>query len=219
MSSSRVIGVGAGGHAKVLIELVRATEKYEIVGLLDRDKRLWNLEVLGVPVLGDDDLFADLLAAGIRYAFVGVGGTGDNEPRKKEYGSLIEAGFELAQTIHPVSSVSVNSKLGSGVMIASGAIVGPSTHIGNNVIVNTGAIVEHGCTIDDHVHIAPGSVLAGGVAVGCGTHIGAGAIVMEGLTIGRMTIIGAGAVVTRDVPDGVVAVGTPARILREVSVP
>ena len=54
------------------------------------------------------------------------------------------------------------------------------------------------------------------VHIGDNSWIGAGAIIVPGVTIGKNTVIGAGSVVTKDIPDGVVAVGNPCRALREV---
>ncbi|WP_034452658.1 sugar O-acetyltransferase [Butyrivibrio sp. AE2032] len=54
------------------------------------------------------------------------------------------------------------------------------------------------------------------VRIGDNTWIGAGVIIVPGITIGSNTIIGAGSVVTKDIPDNVVAVGNPCRVLREV---
>lgn len=56
-----------------------------------------------------------------------------------------------------------------------------------------------------------------GVYIGENTWIGAGVIIVPGVHIGRNTVIGAGSVVTKDIPDNVIAVGNPCRVLRNVS--
>jgi UDP-perosamine 4-acetyltransferase len=209
----RVVGLGAGGHAKVLIDLLRLRGDVEIVGLTDPDPALWHTTVLDVPVLGDDHLLATLLSQGVRGAFIGVGGVGDNTPRQRLYGAARSMGFEIMTSIHPTAIIARSVVLESGVMIMAGAIINAGTHIDDNVIINTGAIVEHDCQISAHAHVAPGAVLSGGARVGEGAHIGAGAVVRQYLTIGARAIVGAGAVVTKDVPADTTVVGIPAKPL------
>ena len=206
-----VVGFGAGGHAKVVIEVLRSMLTYEIVGLLDtRLERGAN--ILGVEVLGDDSLMAELKERGIEHAFIGVGTVGDAQPRRQLYQKVVGAGFQIVPAIHASAVVSVSAQIGLGPTIMAGAIVNAGAVIGDNVIVNTGAIVEHDCVIGDHTHIATGARLAGGVQVGPGSHIGIGAVVRQEIKIGEGAIVGAGAVVVRDVPPGTTVIGVPARI-------
>ena len=212
----RVIGLGAGGHAKVVIEILRLLDNYEIVGLLDPRQTLWGNKVLGIPVLGDDDLLPTLHSQGIRSVFIGIGMVGDARPRRKAYEKARSHGFQVVQAIHPQAVIAPSVKIGHGPTIMAGAVINADTRLGNNVIINTGAIVEHDCVIGDHSHIATGARLAGAVHVGEGTHVGLGASVIQGVEIGRNAVIGAGAVVVRNVPDNAVVAGVPARILRMV---
>ena len=205
-----VVGFGAGGHAKVVIEVLRSMLTYEIVGLLDtRLERGAN--ILGVEVLGDDSLMAELKERGIEHAFIGVGTVGDAQPRRQLYQKVVGAGLQIVPAIHAAAVVSVSAQIGLGPTIMAGAIVNAGAVIGDNVIVNTGAIVEHDCVIGDHTHIATGARLAGGVQVGPGSHIGIGAVVRQEIKIGEGAIVGAGAVVVRDVPPGTTVIGVPAK--------
>ncbi len=206
----RVIGLGAGGHAKVLIDILRRGGLYTVIGLLDPARA--GQELMGVPVRGGDDLLPSLRAGGIRYAFIGVGGVGDNTLRTALYHKVLEAGFEVVQAIHPAAIIAPSVRLGQGVAIMAGAIVNSDARLGENVIVNTGAIVEHDCEIGAHAHISPGAVLSGDVRVGAGAHVGAGATVRQNLAIGTQAVIGAGAAVIADIPDFAVAVGVPAKV-------
>lgn len=207
-----VVGFGAGGHAKVVIEILRSMQEYEIVGLLDtRLER--GAKVLGVEVLGDDSVMTELKQRGIEHAFIGVGTVGDAQPRRQLYEKVVGSGFQIVPAIHVAAIVSSSAKLGAGPTIMAGAIVNANAAIGDNVIVNTGAIVEHDCEIGDHTHIATGARLAGGVQVGPNAHIGIGAVVRQEIRIGEGAIVGAGAVVVKDVPDFKIVIGVPARIL------
>ena len=207
----RAVGIGAGGHAKVLLEALLAQGDVEVVGLLDSDPELKGSKVLGVPVLGGDELLEQLHRDGVRHAFMGVGGIGDNSMRRRLFESVQKRGFELISVRHATAIVSPSAQLGEGTCLCPGAIVGAGARLGLNVIVNTGAIVEHDCDLGDHVHIASGAVLAGGVVVGPGAHVGAGASVRQGVRIGRDAIVAMGAAVVDDVPDGIVVAGVPAR--------
>jgi UDP-perosamine 4-acetyltransferase len=206
-----VVGFGAGGHAKVVIEILRSRAEYKIVGLLETQDALWGTNVLGVEVLGDDSLMAELKQRGIEHAFIGVGTVGDAHPRRQLYEKVVSSGFEIVPSIHAASVVSSSAQIGVGPTIMAGAIVNANAVIGDNVIVNTGAIVEHDCVIGDHTHIATGARLAGGVHVGSGSHIGIGAVVRQEIRIGEGAIVGAGAVVVSDVPAGITVMGVPAR--------
>ena len=212
---TRVVGVGAGGHAKVVVEIVRQLAGFEIVGLLDSRQELWGTKVLGVEVLGDDLKLPELIQRGVRHAFLGLGGTSDTAPRAALYVKVRGLGFELVRAIHPQTSISESAVVGDGPTIMAGAVINADARLGDNVIINSGAIVEHDCRVGDHVHIATGACLAGAVSVGQGTHIGLGARVRQALTIGEHSVVGAGAVVVSNVPNNVVVVGVPAKILEK----
>jgi UDP-perosamine 4-acetyltransferase len=210
----QVVGLGAGSHAKVVIEILRCRESYELIGLLDPKPELHGKSVLGVPVLGGDDLLAVLKRDGVCHFFVGLGSVGDTRPRRRLFELALEYGMRPVDAVHPQAVVSPSAEIGEGVTIMAGAVINACAHLSVNVIVNTGATVEHDCIIGDHVHIATGAQLASTVHVGNGTHVGAGATVLQCIRIGENTLVGAGAVVIRDVPAGVTVVGCPARILR-----
>jgi UDP-perosamine 4-acetyltransferase len=212
--STRVVGIGAGGHAKSVIDVLRAAGGFEIVGLLDIDTSRHGGEVMGVPIRGGDELLSRLCSEGVDHAFIGIGSVGDPGVRRRAYERCRDAGFEVVRAIHPRATVSPAAVVGDGITVMAAAVVNAGAVIGRNVIVNTGAIVEHDCRIADHVHVATGSRLSGGVVVGEGAHVGAGAVIREGIHIGAGAIVGAGAVVVADVPERVVVVGIPARVMR-----
>lgn len=210
-----IIGLGAGGHAKVVIEILQLIGTYKLIGLLDPNPELWQTKLLDVPILGGDELLPQI-RGNLNKSFIGVGSVGNAQPRKKLYQKLQDYQFEIISAIHPQAIIAPSVEIGSGITIMAGVVVNSSVTFGNNIIVNSGAIVEHDCVISSHVHIAPGARLAGNVRVGEGSHIGIGAIISQGICIGKNAIIGAGAVVIKDVPDSVVVVGVPARILKPV---
>jgi len=215
----QVVGLGAGGHAKVVIEILRCHESCELIGLLDPKSELHGKSVLSVPVLGGDDLLAVLKRDGICHFFVGLGSTGDSRPRQRLFELALQHGMKPIDAVHPQAIISPSAEIGEGVTVMAGAVINACARLGVNVIVNTGAIVEHDCVIGDHVHIATSAQLASTVQVGTGAHIGAGATIRQCTAIGEGAIVGAGAVVVKDIPPYAVAVGVPARPVRELNHP
>lgn len=114
---------------------------------------------------------------------------------------------------------------GAGVVVGEGTLLAPNTLvttrsvIGMHCILNVKASVSHDCTVGAFCNVNPNATIAGDVRLGEGCYIGAGATVLEKRTIGAWTVVGAGAVVTTDLPEGVTAVGVPARIIRRQGVP
>ena len=211
----RVIGIGAGGHAKGVLEILRNDPDVELAGMLDANEQLWGKQFFGLPILGGDVLLKNLVQQGVDHAFIGVGTTGNTKPRQKLYDLAKNMGFDFVSAIHPSAVISPSAQIGAGVAIMADAVVNSDARLGNNVIINTRSVVEHDCVIGDHAHIATGALLAGGVVVGNGSHVGIGACVRQGIRIGNDAVVGAGAVVVDDVADNVVVAGNPARLLKK----
>ena len=208
---SPVLVIGAGGHAKVVIELVRATGAYEIIGLIDLN--LSGPPILGVPILGTDGDLPRLRREGIAHAFVGIG---NNQRRLQTGYYLRQIDFKIINAISPAAIVSASARLGDGIAVMAGAVINAEARIDDFSIINTHASVDHDCWVGEGAHVCPGSTLAGNVRVGSLAFIGAGATVIPGTTIGQDATIGAGASVLRDVPDGASAWGVPAKIMRSI---
>ncbi|WP_424094571.1 acetyltransferase [Moorena producens] len=212
--SRGVIGLGAGGHAKVVIEILQRYSQYKLVGLLDSNPELKGKSLLGVPILGDDEQLPLIKAQGVEYFFVGLGSTSNLVPRRRLYELACSFGMKPVTAVHPSAMISPSVLLGEGATVMAGAIINAEVRVGENVIVNSGAIVEHDCVIGHHVHIATSARLGGAVYVRDNTHIGIGAVIRQLIQVGKGSVIGAGAVVVKDVPDGQILIGNPARLLR-----
>ena len=146
---------------------------------------------------------------------VAIGGDGGAD-RLAISAELEALGLRPVSAVHPAAYVARDARAGAGLQVMAGAVVGARAELGAQVIVNTGAVVDHECHLGDGVHIGPGARLAGCVEVGERAFIGTGAVVLPRVAIGSGAVIGAGSVVTRDVPPGVVSVGSPAKPTRNV---
>jgi len=213
MKKKKLVIVGGGGHAKVLLDILLKVKEYEVIGITDKSGKLQHGAILGVPYIGDDDLLPSLCKQGVEYAFVGLGSSGDNFPRARLYYKIKQLGFRLINIIHPQTIIADSVSIGEGNAIMAGAIINPGVTIGNNVIINTGAIVEHDCIIRDHVHICPGASCAGALEIGEYSHIGIGVAVKQCLKIGKNVTVGVGSVVIKDIPDNVVVAGVPVKVI------
>jgi sugar O-acyltransferase (sialic acid O-acetyltransferase NeuD family) len=212
--ATRIIIIGAGGHGHVVADILRTaraahdTPKFDIVGALDDNPALTGSRIFDIPILGTTKALSKIPHDAIVVAI------GDNALREQ---MTITLGADLYAARHPHATGGAAVEIGPGSMISAGVVIAPMVMIGTGVILNTRCSVDHHCLIGSFAHIAPGVTIGGNVTIGVRALIGLGASVMPGRRVGANAIIGAGAVVVDDIPDGVVAVGVPARVTRHVT--
>ena len=202
--------IGAGGHGKVVLDIVRAAGRYEPVGFLDADPALVGSTPGGVPVLGSVNLLPKLRSKA-RCAIIAIG---DNRTRHRYAAELRAQGFTLVSAIHPSAVVSPAAALGTNVVVAAHAAVCTEANVDDLAIINTAAVVDHEGRVGVAAHVGPGALLAGRVRVGDMAFVGMGATVIQCLTVGEGAMVGAGAVVIGDVPPYATVVGVPARVIK-----
>lgn len=200
-----VVIVGAGGHAKVVADILLGMRQ-AVLGYVDDDPATWGNTRLGLPVLGPVESLSHLEFDG---AICAIGSNRVRLTLAERFAGLLDGRWINA--IHPQAVIGYGVQMGNGVVVAAGAVINVDTVIGHHSIINTGATVDHDCAVGDYAHIAPGTHLAGAVNIGVGTLVGVGAAVIPNVSIGEWTVVGAGATVVCDVPPNVVARGTPAR--------
>lgn len=207
----KVVILGASGHAVSVISMALEAGQIEIVGCLG-GTGTQRTDILGVPVLGGDDLLEKLYEDGIRHAFVAIG---ENKIRRKLYEKCSEIGYLFPNIISSHAVVSRYAELGAGNCVMAGAVVNAGTVVGNQCILNTNSSIDHDCAIGDYVHVAPGVAVSGSTRIGTGAHIGTGASVIDGLSIADWSYIGAGAAVVKNIETRGLYVGVPARMVHK----
>lgn len=197
--SEKVILIGGGGHAKVVIDCIRAAGD-TVVGILD-DALEKGKMILDCPVLGTTKEYDRY--NGYRFMIA----IGSNKVRHSMAESMTVKWYTA---IHPRAVVSPYAQVGEGTVVMPNAVINAGTVVGRHCIINTGAIVEHDNTLEDYVHISPAAALGGTVKVGTETHVGIGASVKNNITIVGGCTIGAGAVVVKNCTERGIYVGIPA---------
>lgn len=190
---------GASGHAKVVIDILKASGRL-VEGLID-DNEAVN-ELLGYPVFHNERELSPVIIS-----------IGDNKTRKRIAEKL---NTRFATAVYPDAVVSDSVVIGEGSVVMQGAILQACSVVGKHCIVNSGASVDHECVIGDYVHLSPHSTLCGNVTIGEGVWIGAGSVVLPGVKIGKWSIVGAGSVVCKDIPEHVLAVGNRCRVIKKM---
>jgi sugar O-acyltransferase (sialic acid O-acetyltransferase NeuD family) len=204
---------GATGQAIVLHEFL-CTREHRLIALVDRDPGLVP-PFPGVPLFRDlDGLVAFLGSTPLSPGFV-VAVAGALGAERIALSEVLRAqGLRPVRAIHPSAWIARDAEVGMGLQAMAGSRIGARASLADWVIVNTGASIDHECRIGSGAHLAPGVILCGCVEVGECAMVGAGAIVLPRVRIGANAIVGAGSVVVRDIPEGVVAFGNPARVVR-----
>jgi sugar O-acyltransferase (sialic acid O-acetyltransferase NeuD family) len=196
-----LVVIGAGGHAKVVIESAERAG-LSIVGVIDDRLGASVFEYPFLGSLGNVVLEADWQV---------VIAIGSNAVRAK-IAYLLEGTVHWASVLDPQAMISARASIQSGTVVFAGAIIQADARIGHHVILNTGCRVDHDVQIADYCHVAPGAILTGGVVLEKGVFVGAGAVVLPGVRIGAWSTLGAGSVATKDLSSEQVFVGSPARL-------
>jgi sugar O-acyltransferase (sialic acid O-acetyltransferase NeuD family) len=207
----RLFVYGAGGHAKIVVETIKRQGRFVVIALLDDDVSKRGRELLGIQVLGGPEMLSQLRAAGVELCFVAIG---DNHVRRQKTEQLVRMGFQAANVIDPTAIVLSRTCVGAGTLTLCYSYVGVDSTLGQGCILSVNCTVGHDCVLGDYVHLTPGVRLGGNVHIGAESFLGLGATVLPGVHIGQRVTVGAGSAVTGDLPDGVVATGVPAKILR-----
>jgi UDP-perosamine 4-acetyltransferase len=207
-----IVLIGGGGHARVVISILRKLDRHRILGYTDLKS---NGTLSGFPYLGSDSDLAALVDAPEKLnAVLAVGQLGLGKHRYDLWTRLQFPSLSFPLISSPDAIVNEPVSGGEAAVVMDGAVIGSGATIGMGAIVNTNSTVEHDVVLEDWVHVAPGATICGGVTVGRFSMIGAGATVIEGIKIAANCIVGAGTTVVHDLTEPGTYVGSPARRIR-----
>lgn len=208
-----IILFGGGLHTNYCIDIIKKEGKYNIAGIVDSVKDIGE-ELFGYKVIGRQEQLKQLIE---EYNIdAGLITIGDNWSRKVVYECIKEQlpNFKFINAIHPSTIIGMNVLIGVGVVIMAGCIINPNSKVGDFCFFATGAQLEHDCTIDDFASISAASITGGKVNIGKYAAIALGVVIIDRINIGENTVVGSGSLVTKDLPDNVLAYGSPAKIIR-----
>lgn len=207
-----IVLIGAGGHAKVIVSILRKLRRFNILGYTALEN---SGELMGVPFLGLDKDLPEL-ADQHKYlnAVLAVGQVRFGNFRFSLWEKLHVLPISFPPIVSPNAVINEAVSLGDGTVVMDGSVINSGASIGRGAIVNTNSTVEHDVTLGDWVHVGPGATISGGVTIKRFSMIGAGATVIEGKTIGSGCLVGAGATVTSDLSEPGIYVGCPARHIK-----
>lgn len=204
-----IIVFGSGGHLGVTLDIIEKQGEYDVRTILCDYGKLGE-KIFEYQIEGKLD---QLINYSVNLGFVAVG---DNYFRKKYVDRIqeIRNDFVFVSAIHPMSVIGKGVAIGEGTFIQAGVIVSAGAAIGKHCIINTNASVGHDVVLEDYVTIGPGVTVGGNTKVCTGSSINMGSIVRNKVIIGHHSIIGMGSNVIKDIPPLVVALGSPAKILK-----
>jgi sugar O-acyltransferase (sialic acid O-acetyltransferase NeuD family) len=201
--------LGAGGHARVVIDAARSAGRFDVIGILDDTLMPGTHSVDGVPVKGPITA-ESVVSFDVTHAVIAIG---SNSARHR-IASGLDGLLSWEVIVHSRAYVAETAIVGKGTVVCAMSVVQPGSTIGQHVILNTASTADHDSALGDAAHLGPGVNLAGTTAVGEGTFMGIGSSVIPGCRIGAWSTVGAGAVVISDLPDNTTAVGVPARAVK-----
>jgi sugar O-acyltransferase (sialic acid O-acetyltransferase NeuD family) len=209
-----IVIFGAGGHAKVIVDIIEKQKEYKILGFIDKYSEI-NDKVLSYKVLGDDDSLEAIIR---RFdIFGGIIGISDNALRAKLRDKIIkiDPSFKFVNCIHPKSIIGKDVVLGDGNAIMANATINPSSTIQSHCIINTNASIDHDSFMSNFSSIAPNAAIGGNVSIGNYAAIGIGANIFQNLIIGNNCIIGGGSLVCKNTNKNSVYYGSPCKFVRK----
>ena len=207
-----VLGIlGAGGLGRevyIVAKKINAADgRWEKIVFMDDNRTI--TEVLGIKCYGVEEALQGIDNLEVAVAI------GEPRLREKVCNNVHASGKKLATLIHPGVYIDETTQIGEGCIICEGVVITSCVKIGENTYVHPHAVIGHDIKIGRHCMIGAGCEIGGANVIGDRTYFGFMAGTKELLSIGQDVICSAGAIVFRNLPDSVIAVGNPARIMKE----
>jgi len=207
-SSCSLLILGTSTFSLEIADLASDIDGIEVAGFVENmEPRSVPAELEGLPIYWVDEI-AELVES--HKAVCSLGTTF----RGRFTNQVADLGMNFITLLHPSARISSITSIGYGTIVSAGSIIASYTQLGKHVIVNRGVLIGHHTKIGDYTTILPGANIAGTCQIGEAAFIGMGSIILNNLSIGSHSVIGAGAFVTKDVPDNVMVIGSPAQVLK-----
>lgn len=193
--------LGAGGFARELQAYIsQHISQFEFINLVDDHSP----DALS---LAD---YSELVQGWVGGPVYSIMGSGKCEIKRRMLEQIRGDAFTF---IHPNADVAFwTTRIGSGCVISSGAVVAPSVWLGDHVLCNYNSTVGHNSVIGDLSVVAPNAAIGGFCTLGKEVYVGAGACIKEGIEIGDRSIIGTGAILLNNVGSDQIVIGNPAKV-------
>ncbi len=206
----KIVIIGAGDGGRIISQLVKDQEDFEILGFIDDDESLQGKIINGYKVIGTSINLKKF--QGLNF----VVAIGTNMKRRKMlFEKAIDSKLNPISVTHHSATIDKTAKIDKGTIILANCVINSFATVGKNVFIFSGTIIEHDAIIGNNVYFSPGVKLGGGVKIGDNTFLGINSCTVERITVGSNVIVGAGSVVLKNVPDNTVVAGVPAKVLRK----
>lgn len=204
-----------GGNARESLMSVFAIngkrDEWDVVGFIDDDHSHHGKDCCGIKVLGGREVLDEISDAFV----LAVPGSPTSFPgRKGIIGSLQVENKRFATIIHPSAVIAPEAVIGTNCILMPNVVISCGVRIGSHCVILPNTVVSHDSQVDDYCCIGSNVSVSGSVHIGASCYIGSGTKMREDITIGAGTLVGLGSNVLSDIPAGVVAVGSPAKVIR-----
>ena len=208
--------IGAKGFAKEVLEVVHQLKQLDKLAFYDDVNDNVPEKLFGqFPVLRTTQEASIYLKTIDNQFTIGIG---NPVLRKRLYDKFIALGGEFTSTISPLATIGCfGNHIEEGCNIMTGTVITSDLTIKKGTLINLNCTIGHDSVIGEFVELSPGVHISGNCTIGDYTVFGTNATMLPKLTIGKNVVIGAGSVVTKDLPDNCVAVGIPAKIIKELT--
>lgn len=205
-----------GGNAREALMCVFAINEklmeWDILGFIDDDQSRHGKDCCGIKVLGGRELLKKIPDA---FVLAVPGSPANYSTRKDIIASLDIDDSRFATIINPSACLARDATIGINTSIMCNVVISCGVTIGNHCVILPNTVVSHDSVVGEYCCVGSNVSVSGSVHIGAGCYIGSGTKMREDIAIGPGSLVGLGSNVLSDIPPGVIAVGSPAKVIRK----
>jgi sugar O-acyltransferase (sialic acid O-acetyltransferase NeuD family) len=207
--------IGAKGFAKEVLEVLHQSNQLEHIYFYDDvNEDIGDFLYNKFTILKNETQAKELFKTISPKFTIGIG---NPYLRFKLFEKFSDLGGVLRSTISPYARIgNFGNTISDGCNIMTSTVLTNDIHVGKGVLINLCCTIGHDVFIEDFVEICPDVNISGNCKIGKFTFIGTNSTILPNVVIGQNVIIGAGSVVTKDIPDNSLAIGIPAKVVKEL---